>query len=1531
MDEIQAKIGTWMELIQSEKLQDVSEDIQMSICMRPDSKLNGKIFKLLLELCRTADKCDEQSCETGKGIAKLAKLLCSLLIEIPDDRNFVKALFKIVQCLMSFNLYEDAADICCYLEPGNLYIPKDDTMILLTKVLSLWRVLVNDIYVTLTNESVNMENYSQLKSVMRHEMKMIQLAYRNYMKHLIAAISVNLDRIALIDKDKKYYDDFCKYILEYLSEVQLHLDKDEKYVIYCHILRIVCHVICRTINTTDIACTVKTLEQLASYFETVLKEDEECYQCFQQFQNFCKALLVPIKNLVSDGAKSIQNVIYCNLDIVQTYGHTECLKLNALSIAEVIEPLFTYWENCAETDKHMFQHLLDTGILPKLLNLFIHVNADEFYNKQVSIKCKWCGGKLCTVKKDFYNVTVMKSRGISLVCKFPAKTLPAEVCTLARKILEQNVASIVRELKESECKRWVQTWNAYCSSIYNVGILCEHIYDESVRLFSFLCTCIFQLEGVESKHLEDSKNLQKIISFALHRLSVVHYNNKMYRKAMTACALNILLTCKQSDTKAFHMWITIKKVAEEIANLTVLECLRNDKDEMKSELGFSLDTSKYDLPELYLREARNLLEGQITFTNGVEAVLDNLRKLQPSNQYAHVVQLLGYYFLGFKYDSSILKYYEQAICDLKLNKSNSVAVLCLEASLSLFTFVEELHIMNKQTHMEMENTKFALCAPKLRELAETKSPNVVPAYTMINVKRDTNLMLCLQKSLKKWKQLFKCYFKEMVKNWEPKLILRMLITAGEYARLYRYEDCEVEIWTLAYKLASEMNDHATIYITSRCISLRQVNYDWITTAKKHIIEQRNSTDENVIDTIATFWISLADLYFECGKYDDAKQLLTEARSFSKISFVANKSLYLLSLDVLIRNSHFYKDNMQHEDYGSYIVESLFAMRSLNVHLLTKTWTDQASYLFSYDVLFTMAVNLSIRVNSMLSFRGISPDLVRILKSAQSINAMLRTAELLKLLCYIDLSRLQLDDCEVKLQGLEHMLNIETFQLSMESKPVETPQVHLAVTPTKLVDPVRDASEYGASPVLGKKVFDLPKFTSHTNCDCYKCGNVSYQYLVFATTYIRAQLYALQKHTLAALDHFHGAFEIRRRLFEEEKSVLPENWPRDEIGVKRFSWQTRFYITDYIMLLIDFSYFMKTSVTSRQEDAFDIANLAVNMCYKYKLEGHPVYIMAKELTLDNEFQSILESSDGLKFMVPQPHDIDIGVHAKVPIDPKVCVTPCAQNRASKPLSVRRRKSPRVLKIPKINLIWSDDEDDNSASPPPPPRPSSVTYTNKKSKSRTNLVKRKILEEDLVDDVASLSIEDSKETKSESLNENENSMQEKSTRDIMIKVTSLVPDISKNLMNLVDKSDLPATMENVEKLIENIESLKIKSNTRRKNVRDTKLLTVADFNRNINRAVELLKDMTINEKTNEKIDSSTPTKSEKVDKLADQKIPETPNERKFFKTRRLKESLEKASTPLTNKHKTARSKSPRLLINNEDSTRTIRSSLRRSKKE
>lgn len=722
----------------------------MNIRVQPDAKLNKYIFKLLLYLSHTADKCNKQNHMTGKKIAKLAKLLCSLLIEVPDDKTYVISLYHIICCLISLNLYEDAAEICCYLQPGDLYSPKNDTMGLLAKIASLWRIPINNIY-SLATDSLSIENYNDLKSIIRHEMKMIQIAYKNYTQHLIVRISIHIDKMATIDKGKDmYFDDFYKYMLEHLMEARLCLNKDEKYIIYCYVLRIICHIICKNINISRIKYAVKTLNKLCSYFKDLLMEDEECYQCFQQFQNLCVIFLTPTENFVNDSAKSIRDHIISDKKIAQKYGYTESLKLNALRVAEMVEPMFTYWETCIKIDKQKF---LDTGIMLETIRLIIHMSV--FFMKDVSDKCKVCLDERCTVKKDLYNTVILKCRCVNFLSKFPTKTLPEKLCVFAGKILEQNVA-LISEMKECRCKRWSQLWTTCGALIYNMGIASEHVYEESVHLFSLLCTCIFRFQGVESKL--NYLSFENPIFTILHRLCATHYTNKMYREAMTASALNALLTYDTQFTKAFEMWVNIKKKcdSEKIAKLTILECLRDDKDKI-SEMGFTIDFSKYDLIQLCMHEARSLLEAKIAFADSVSAVLQELRKLKPTNsQYVHVILLLGHYLLGSEHNSAVLEYHKQAISHLKEDESISVPILCLEVNLAFFTFVEELHTMNKQTLIEMENTKFALYAPKLPEVRETKSPTVVPAYTMLNIKKDSSLMLSLQKCLKKWNKLLKC-------------------------------------------------------------------------------------------------------------------------------------------------------------------------------------------------------------------------------------------------------------------------------------------------------------------------------------------------------------------------------------------------------------------------------------------------------------------------------------------------------------------------------------------------------------------------------------------------------------------------------------------------------------------------------------------------------------------------------------------------------------------------------------------------------
>lgn len=53
-------------------------------------------------------------------------------------------------------------------------------------------------------------------------------------------------------------------------------------------------------------------------------------------------------------------------------------------------------------------------------------------------------------------------------------------------------------------------------------------------------------------------------------------------------------------------------------------------------------------------------------------------------------------------------------------------------------------------------------------------------------------------------------------------------------------------------------------VIGRCISLRYINFEWITIAKKLAIKLKDSNDEDTIYAIAIFWISLSDFYFECN-------------------------------------------------------------------------------------------------------------------------------------------------------------------------------------------------------------------------------------------------------------------------------------------------------------------------------------------------------------------------------------------------------------------------------------------------------------------------------------------------------------------------------------------------------------------------------------------------------------------------------------------------------------------------------------------
>ncbi|XP_031831921.2 uncharacterized protein LOC116426721 [Nomia melanderi] len=1430
MNFIEGKIRKWIILIQAEKLNEVIEDIQANTYSDSTDNINKYIFKVLLYLSHTADKCNKQNCVIGVDIYKLTCLLCSILTEIPDTNKFASSLFHIVRCLLTINMYKEAFEVCCFLDTNIICSSHMDMSNILVKVAYLWNNSVNNAFSILQSDSKNARYYHQLKEIIKHELEIIQIVHKSYTKHLFMKISSYLDKLASIKESATHFNDFSVFIIEYLKETEIFLKEEENHVISRQLLHIVSRIICENINEKGMKFGLQILDDLINHFKIIIRENEECYECYEQFKSFCLTVMKPADILVENNGNRIRDVCDNYKKIAKKYGYSGFIKWITFSIGQILEPLFMYWETCIKVGNTAF---LKNGILLETMNLV--AATSKCFVHHTSDKCKSCQNIECMVRKDMYNEVVIKTRCVNLISKLSANDLSRDIYRIAQRFLEQNIAYIY-EMKMSKCKCWPQLWSSSGALLYNIGIMTERFYEESVSLLSLLCSSIIQFEGIQQKSCYI--NLHNPICFTLHRISSLHYNHGMYREAMTASALNALLSYNDSDSKAFRMWANIKHksvTSKEIMDITILSCLKSDKIIIEK-LGLTIELSKYDLVEICLKEAKGLQAAKVNLSDAIHKVLDEMIALKASPvQYARGVQLLLYHLLNFDYNENVLDRLKQAVFNLKqTNISNFV--LCLQANLEFYIFVAHLNIASKKTQIEMENMKYALYAPKISEIGESESSDVVPAYTMINIKEDSRLRMYLEAALKKWNKCFKQNIEEIVKSYEGSVTLHTLIIAGEYARLYRYQKCEIDIWKLAYKLACQLQDNrAIIYVTSRSISLRFIDPKWITTTKELVNKFENTKDVNMTYVIGIFWISLSDFYFECNMYEKARKLLDESRKLPGISFVSNIAVYLYSLDRILYNCSFYKEDMRHEEYTRYIVETLYTLVNLSEELSTRKWKPQDKHLFGFDILLSATINLSLRMNSLLSFREIGAHLVRRLRTAQALGATIRVAEVLKSLCYIDLSRSQLNDCEVKLQGLEHILNIETFKTSVNPNSVKMIAQSVS-TPVRIIEPVRDVPQNDTSPILRNKCFDFPEFMDHINCNCYACENLSYKYLVFVSTHIRAQLYALQKNYSASLQHFNGAFKIKEKLMKIEKSTSKDK-------NDYFSWQERFYSTDYILLLNNFSYFLRSYPKMRQ-DPMNILFLASQLCDLYKLKGHPVYMSTKELMFDCDFQKIIDRLDYSSFTVPDISDIDIrNYETKSKAENIVCVTPIVNNiRTKKPATLKRNRDPPLLKLNKISMNFSDDED-NTFSPQPEFR---------RTRSRSKLRRRKIFSDEGLDN-STKTKEETNESHKLSFREfadgQEQNVDNIFMKDIVNKITSLAPDVSEHLHNVADNLEEPATSSNIQKLLKRIEDLKVNavSHTGTRRTRHSKQLTSSDCSK-IDKIIALFNELEIDQQKN-----------------------------------------------------------------------------------
>lgn len=479
--------------------------------------------------------------------------------------------------------------------------------------------------------------------------------------------------------------------------------------------------------------------------------------------------------------------------------------------------------------------------------------------------------------------------------------------------------------------------------------------------------------------------------------------------------------------------------------------------------------------------------------------------------------------------------------------------------------------------------------------------------------------------------------------------------------------------------------------------------------------------------------------------------------------------------------------------------------------------------------------MSLRMNSIFSFKEISSHLTIRLKFSQTWGLTLCAAECLKNLCLIDLSRMQLENCLVKLQSLEYILQIDSLKKSQSKK-----------SPTIYTNPLnkpgcRDPQVNDASPILRKEVYKLPDFKTHEHsCLCYKCRNFQYQYLVLSSLHIRAKLYFFEGWMNEALGYFSGAFSLQRKLFQDNsRQYIDEQKISGHAEVKPQPWNCSYNAVEYALLLIDFSRCIRELRTDNNLAEINVAIAAVNICEKYQLWTHPIYVSAKELVIEYQFcnlfpeQTAFDSKYSMlrsifynyyscipnypvllilsiylfihllaEFTVPDPSEIDISkfIYGENKTDYSAVSTPALKPCIGKPKTMKRVKTPPLLQLTKVSMNLSDDEEEFES-------PKSSRYRPKSSRiyAMQKPLKKKNLEKYLDTAPEPCSAKTDAACKSADVGINE---VKKIIRKVESMAGSMFPNLSRQLSEIVDEAGLNDS-EKISRVIKLVEQLKGKS--------------------------------------------------------------------------------------------------------------------------
>ncbi|XP_057319851.1 uncharacterized protein LOC130664108 [Microplitis mediator] len=1247
----------WIDSLKAGEFQGLANEIKESNLKLSSEKLDVSLSRLLVVICGFVADQKKLAPETIQDLRDIIRVIYHKLVSIPDPVKFFLSLYHVIRIFCSSKSYQAALEITDYFLPGTLWYSRvGDPSSSLTKLTNLWATSLISFL-----KSFDKLDDNQFKSTshwIEYQLKLRLLcgpsSHRSFINDLDSYY-----KIVKSLNNGKYEDKFRCLMMDTLTFTKISLSVEDKYRSYEAFLRLITEILVSKINIDGVYKIASKIRQVFDPFREAVKVDKEVDRCFKIYELMCsiltRSVLYFTKDAVDATDKCIEKLDY----LANEYGTHNAVRHNLQHGCRLLHFVLIYWDNYAKA-KEKFDIPLEH--MPKLLSLIIH--QSDLISRQPISSCSSCSSSECTIRRDLYNSTGIKIRILAILARIDATS--DDLRRIAVSVFKDSVDSIT-ELRDNKCESWLRFWSLCTSRAYNILLHYEKLYYQDCRLMSELMCRKIRSFGIEK--LFDEK--ENFLAVCLHRLSSAHFHNENYQEAMTVSALSAYVGYSFEECPAFRMWANVKYRYSSAHGVTILDCLARNDVGKQFGIKVTLDNNQKRL--ICLREIKGLENASINMVQSIIPAVQLMETLDPDPmEYAQAVHLLGYHLLDLRDTESIKQYITKAQSQLKKANKTPASQL-MYGNLLFYAFVQRLADIRRATETEMETSTMRLHS---KTPSNGSASNVVPAYSLININTSADLEIALERVLDIWTNY--CSREGIIESFgkflTPKMMIRLVITAGEYAKFYHFRGPEITAWKLAMSLAKKFDDDLyIIYVTGRSIMSRHIKTRWITLAEECVAKLIDTSDEKIIACIAMFKLSLSSYYFYLERVDEAKKLFDEAMEMPRIKFTKNLPTYLLAMDISISHRLNYYDKADNLKYSQSLVEGLYTMILIEDEFMSHDFPREV-LLYRLDTLFQFTNHISLRMNSLVSYREISAHLSRRLGVVQKLGSVLHVAECLKNLCFIDLSRNQLEDCEVKLQGLEHILKLDVYDFGANTTSSKAAvNVFYDSSPVRMIESVRDIPQNDASPVLISKVFSSPDFMEHeSKCKCFKCTNFAYKYLVFSCTHIRAQLYAAQNNFTQALQHFHGAFQIIKKLLN--------------VQVESFEITSHQYV-EYVLFLLDFARFIKYSIPEGRE-ALSIVVFALNICEKHKIKNHPVYLSIKEMIFEYRFQETFGPDQYAKFVVPGVKEENVDDY--LPDSGDICTTPIKSSSGS--ARVKQRYTPPILTLTKaeVNTVQEDQD-------------------------------------------------------------------------------------------------------------------------------------------------------------------------------------------------------------------------------------------------